>query len=142
MVLNFSRRSARWRIANLTEADLKLPESQKLVEIEKLIRSLDSTTFRVRESAATRLLLLGEPALPHLQKALDKPLSLEQKLRVGRLKTEIDRLADLRRKELLLPKAFPRSIRPTFAIAPNWRNAAAQRWMCCKCRSTRMTRRF
>ena len=107
------------KIADLTAADLKLPEIKKLIDVEQLVRDLHSSTFRTRESAATRLLLLGEPALPDLQKALDKPLSLEQKRRAEILKKEIDVSGELRRKELLMPKEMPRSIRATFAVAPD-----------------------
>ena len=107
------------KIANLTEADLKLPEIQKLIDLEQLARELNSGTFSVRQSAATRLLLIGQPALPHLQKVLDKPLSLEQRRRAEGIKADIDRAAEQGRKDLLLPKEMPKALRATFTIAPD-----------------------
>jgi hypothetical protein len=106
-------------IGNLTAADLKLPESKKLIDFEQMVRDLNSSTFRVREAAATRLLLVGEPALPHLAKAIDKPQSLEQKMRAERLKKEIDLVADPKRKQVLMPAVSLQSLRPSFAFAPN-----------------------
>jgi hypothetical protein len=107
------------KIANLTEADLKLPEIQKLIDLEQLARELNSGTFSVRQSAATRLLLIGQPALPHLQKVLDKPLSLEQRRRAEGIKADIDRAAEQGRKDLLMPKEMPKALRATFTIAPD-----------------------
>jgi hypothetical protein len=107
------------KIANLTEADLKLPETQKFVDLEKLANDLNSGMYTVRQSAATRLLLIGSPALPHLQKVIDKPASLEQKRRAEGIKTDIDRAAEQGRKDLLMPKEMPRTLRANFAIALN-----------------------
>jgi hypothetical protein len=107
------------KIANLTAADLKLAETKNLIDIEKLVRDLGSSNFRTRESAATRLLLLGEPALPEIQKILTKPMSLEQKRRAELLKRDIDQSGEQRRKELLMPKEMPRSLKASFAVAPS-----------------------
>ncbi len=105
------------KIANLTEADLKLPETLKLVDLEKLANDLNSGNFKIRQSAATRLLLIRSPALPHLQKVIDKPASLEQKRRAEGIKKDLDHAAEQGRKDLLMPKEMPRTLRAKFAIA-------------------------
>jgi hypothetical protein len=106
------------KIAALKASDLKTPEGLKLIDVEKLVRELDDDSFRVREAATTRLLVLGEPALPYLEKAIAKRESLEQVRRAERIKKHLDAVREERRKELLLPKEMPRAIRPSFAFAP------------------------
>lgn len=105
------------RIADLKKEDLDLPDIQKLLNLDKLVRDLDDPVFRNRQAAATRILLVGEPALPALNRAIAKPLSLEQKRRAEDLKKDIDVIAADRRKEVLLGKDVLRTIRPTFAVA-------------------------
>lgn len=106
------------KIANLTADDLKLPATKDLIDLERLTRDLNSTTFSVRQSATTRLLLVGQPALPYLQQVLDKPLTLEQKRRAEGIKQQIDQAAEQGRKDLLMPKEMPRTLRASFALAP------------------------
>lgn len=105
-------------IAELKEEDLKKDEVKKIIDVEKLVRQLDDDEFEARESATTRLRLLGVPALPYLEKAIEKPISPEQARRAKELRDQIAKIAEEKRKELLLAKDLPRSIRPEFAFVP------------------------
>ncbi|MBI3822091.1 MAG: hypothetical protein HY289_05350 [Planctomycetes bacterium] len=106
------------KIANLSADDLKLATTKDLIDLDKLTRDLNNVNFNVRQSATTRLLLVGQPALPYLQNVLDKPLTLEQKRRAEGIKQQIDAAAEQGRKDLLMPKEMPKRLRASFAIAP------------------------
>jgi hypothetical protein len=83
-------------------------------EIEQLVKSLGSRTFRARESATAKLLLAGEQVLPFLEKGI-KSTDLEVSRRAERIKAEIVQAARDRRKELLSGK-LTRAIKPSFAF--------------------------
>lgn len=76
------------RFAGGMELDKTKGQKDDLAEIEKLIRDLGASRFQVRESATTKLQLLGEPALPFLEKAL-KSEDLEVQDRAARIKAQI-----------------------------------------------------
>ena len=80
--------------------------------MEKLIRDLGDDDFEVRESASNRLRLIGEPALPLIEKALQSK-DAEVLRRAEELKPAIVAAAVARRKDLLSKEA-PWRIRPTF----------------------------
>jgi hypothetical protein len=83
-------------------------------EIEKLVADLGSDDFETRESAGTKLALVGEPALPLLVKA-EKSDDAEVRRSAGDLRRAIQAASDLRKKELaegLVKRAF----RPTFTL--------------------------
>ena len=84
--------------------------------IEKLIRELDDNDFFVRHAATTKLELIGEPALPYLEKVLKSKPTLELSTRAERLAEGMRMSAAERRKELLA-KDLPRPVRPKFAFA-------------------------
>jgi hypothetical protein len=95
------------------------PETGRKEDVEavkKLVRELGDDAFAVRESATTKLALLGEPALPYVEPAL-KSDDAEVRRRADRVKRRIVAVAQERRKELL-SQALPRPVRPTFAFAP------------------------
>jgi hypothetical protein len=83
-------------------------------KIEALVRDLGDRRFRVRQSATTKLRLLGEPGLPYLARAM-KSGDLEVAMRARQLSAEIEQAASQRRKELL-KKDLPRLVKPTFAF--------------------------
>jgi hypothetical protein len=101
------------RLAGTEGLDLSATgREEDVAEVEKLIRDLGSRRFRERESASDRLLLIGEPALARIEKALASN-DPEVRSRAGYLKTQIINTAVARRKELLSSQA-PWRIRPTF----------------------------
>ena len=59
------------------------------VDIEKLVKQLDSEKGLARELASKQLLKVGPEALPYLEVALQKPVSLEFKRRAEALYHEI-----------------------------------------------------
>ncbi len=83
--------------------------------VKKLVRDLGDDAFAVRESATTKLTLLGEPALPYVEKALTSD-DAEVRRRADRVKRRVVAVAEERRKELL-SQALPRPVRPTFTFA-------------------------
>lgn len=102
------------RIAEGSDLDLAKKPKNELVDLEKLVRDLGDTVYRVREAASLRLRLVGEPALAHLQKAIDSA-DLETRRRAQLLHAQISQVAAERRKELL-SKDLPRFVRPKFAF--------------------------
>lgn len=83
-------------------------------EIDQLIKDLGHRRFAIRDSAAAKLALAGEPVLPYLEQAL-KSKDLEVSRRAETLKKEIVQSAEARRKELLSGD-LTRSIKPSFAF--------------------------
>jgi hypothetical protein len=83
-------------------------------EVERLVGNLGNRRFATRESATTRLLLIGDPALPFLKKAAQST-DLEMARRADRIRREILAAAEARRKEIL-GKDLTRGIRPSFAF--------------------------
>jgi len=83
-------------------------------EIEKLVADLGSEEFEARESATTKLGLIGDAALPYLEKA-EKSEDAEVHRRAADLRQAIRAAADLRKRELaegLVKKAF----HPSFTL--------------------------
>ena len=80
--------------------------------VEKLVRDLGDDDFEVRESASDRLKLIGEPALPVIEKALQSK-DAEVHRRAEDLIRVIHETAVARRKDLL-SKDAPWRLRPTF----------------------------
>jgi len=105
------------RIADGTGLDLN-PESTApdRIDIPQLIKDLGDDHFQVRESATLKLRLLGEPALPQLEKACASS-DLEVSRRATRLCEQIARSAAERRKGLL-EQNWLRRLQPTFAFIP------------------------
>jgi hypothetical protein len=103
------------KFGDVEQFDPKVDASK--AEIEKLVADLGSDDFDIRESASTKLGLIGVPALPYLEKA-EKSDDPEVRRRAGDLQKSIKTVADLRKKELaegLVKKAF----RPTFTLQVN-----------------------
>ncbi|MCI0638328.1 MAG: hypothetical protein L0Y72_13745 [Gemmataceae bacterium] len=104
------------KIAQGTAEDLAKKQKSETVDIEQLVRDLGDSIYRVRESANVKLRLVGEPALPYLEKVIGKA-DLETSRRAQRLYGQISEVAAQRRKELLA-KDLPKFVRPTFAFIP------------------------
>lgn len=104
------------KFGNAEGIDFKDEQVKKTTEaeIDKLIKDLGHRRFSVRESAALKLALVGEPILPYLEKALQSD-DLEVKKRVEGLKREIVQAVEARRKELL-GGATTRGLKPSFAF--------------------------
>jgi hypothetical protein len=94
--------------------DLTKPDVRQEVNIPKLVADLGHDRFAIRNSATTKLRLLGEPALPELEKAAAAGGDPERVQRANVLIADITAVAAERRKELLA-KDLPRYVRPTFA---------------------------
>ena len=67
------------------------PVSEVNAEVVQQLKKLHDPSFAVREAASLRLLEIGEPGLDALRLAETDP-SLEVRERVGRIRSEIDRL--------------------------------------------------
>jgi hypothetical protein len=102
------------QIADGTALDLSTKTGRGIAgpRVEALVRDLGNRRFRVRQSATTKLRLLGEPALPYLARAVNSS-DVEIVERARRLRKEIESAAAQRRKELL-DKGLPRLVKPTF----------------------------
>ncbi len=106
------------KIADGSVLDLKKKPKEEEIDVAKLVRDLGDDTYRVRESATTRLRLLGEPALAYLEKTInDSKTDLETVRRAQKLREQISRAAAQRRKELLA-KDLPPFVRPSFFFVP------------------------
>src|SRR5262245_10675237 len=105
------------KIADGSILDLKKQDKDEAIDFAKLIEDLGSNLYRVREAASTKLRLLGEPAVPYLEKAIKAGKDLETVRRAEKLWTQINNVAAERRKELL-SKDLPKFVRPTFAFVP------------------------
>jgi hypothetical protein len=86
-------------------------------EIEQLIQDLGAGKFALRQSASTKLGLIGDPALPKLQQALTSK-DQEVKDRANRLITQITQASNARRKALM-SKDVLSHLSPTFAYVPS-----------------------
>jgi hypothetical protein len=107
------------KMATAEAVDLTRPEWKAEIDIDQLIRRLGSNSFPTRQSAHTKLVLLGEHALPNLKKAVDaKDLDLETLRRVQILRERITNEAAARRKELLSQKNEPLFMRPKLTFVP------------------------
>jgi hypothetical protein len=111
------------RIAQEPEAKAETKEAAP--DLGQLVRDLSSPTYRVREMATLKLRLVGEPALPHLKKAMTGT-DLETFRRAEKLTAQIRRAADERRRDLLAG-GLPKHIHPSFAFAAKPEERAGQR---------------
>ncbi len=103
------------RFGNVEQFDPKGEASK--AEIEKLVGELGSDDFETRDSASTKLGLIGDAALPYLVKA-EKSDDAEVRNRAVELRRSLQAAADQRKKELaegLVAKAF----RPAFTLQLN-----------------------
>jgi hypothetical protein len=93
--------------------------------VEALIRDLGDDRFPVRESASTKLALIGEAALPQLEMAL-KSDDAEVRRRAANIKETVVGNAVDRRKELLEKDAL-RHVHPVFGFQSKPEIIAGQR---------------
>ncbi len=99
------------KMATAEKLDLTKKEVKEEFDFPRLVKELGSSIYAVRQSATTKLALIGEPALPYLEKAMvEKQNDLEMKRRARDLRDRISAVAAERRKELLSEK--PLFIRP------------------------------
>ncbi|MSU79429.1 MAG: hypothetical protein EXS16_15230 [Gemmataceae bacterium] len=95
-------------------------ETAEEIDIAKLVKQLESNIYKIRQSATTRLALIGERSVIHLQKAVDtKSLDLESTRRVEGLLVRIQNEAAERRKLLLDVKAKPLFPNPKLTYVAN-----------------------
>jgi hypothetical protein len=111
------------RIAEEPEAKAQTKEAGP--DLAQLVRDLSSPKYRVREMATLKLRLVGEPALPHLKKAMSGA-ELETYRRAEKLTAQIRQAADERRRDLL-GGGLPKHIHPSFAFAARPEERAGQR---------------
>jgi hypothetical protein len=113
------------RFADGTRLDLSeaTGKGTDVADVQKLIRDLGDDRYAVREAAATKLSLIGEAALPLLDKARASD-DAEVARRAGELHDDLARDAAQRRKDLL-DKKLPR-VHPTFVFVPAAENVEGQ----------------
>jgi hypothetical protein len=75
-------------------------QADDVATVKKLIEELGNPNFRVRQSATLKLSLIGPPALPYLEKALESP-DREVVARARRLRTQIEATVEARRQDVL-----------------------------------------
>jgi hypothetical protein len=105
-------------LARLGGDDLDLSEKtgkDDVAAVEKLIRELGDDAFAVRESATRKLALIGEAALPQLEKALTSS-DPEVRRRAAEIKETIVATAVEHRKELLDKNAL-KHVHPVFGFS-------------------------
>ena len=108
------------KMATADSLDLTKKEVKEEIDMQRLVRDLGSSVYVVRQSANTKLTLIGEPALPHLAKAIDSnEFDLEGKRRARDLRDRINAVAAQRRKELLDAKNRPLFDRPKLTFIAN-----------------------
>jgi hypothetical protein len=110
------RQLARFAAGAVLDMSDKAARKEDVAEVEQLIRDLGDERYLVRESASTKLGLIGEPVLPLLEKAITST-DLEVRRRAEDLKERILAAAAARRKELL-SKDLTQHLRPAFSFAP------------------------
>src|SRR5262249_35680961 len=103
------------RIADGSILDVKQKPKTDAIDVVQLTRDLGDRLYRVRASAATRLRLLGEPALPYLDKGIADGPSAAGVARGKELKEQILQSAAQGRKEFLT-KVLPGWVRPQLAF--------------------------
>jgi hypothetical protein len=91
------------------------------VAIAKLVADLGSDDFDVREAASTKLGLIGAPALEAL-KVAEKSTDAEVRRRASELRVQIEKIAELRKKELA-GQLFKQAFHPIFG----WKAEAEER---------------
>lgn len=85
--------------------DTEAARKDLLPALKDLVDKLGSNRYAERESAAVRLRLIGEPALPYLDRAAESP-EPEVRRRASLIKERIIAVAQQRRKELLSAEAL------------------------------------
>jgi hypothetical protein len=116
------------KMALADSLDLTKREIKDEIDIDRLVRDLRSSVYIVRQSATTKLSLIGEPALAPLNQAIaSKDFDLESKRRARDLRDRISAVAAARRKELLTDKDQPLFVRPklTFVASVEKRHDTA-----------------
>jgi hypothetical protein len=107
------------QLARLAAGDLDLSDKDRrggdAAAVEKLVVELGDDRFAVRETATTKLTLLGEPALPFLDKAV-RSEDPEARRRATAVRERIVAVAKAAREELLTDAAA-RRFRPSFGFA-------------------------
>ncbi len=90
------------RMAQADSLDWNKKETAEEIDIAKLVKQLESNIYKIRQSATTRLALIGERSVVYLQKAIEsKTLDLESTRRVEGLLVRIQNEAAERRKLIL-----------------------------------------
>ena len=107
---------AKFGVAEGVDLTSDAGKEANLADVKRLVGELGHRRFAVRESATTKLLLIGEPVLPYLAEAL-KSKDAEVAKRAERIKSSILTTAEARRKALL-SKEFTRAVKPSFAFLP------------------------
>lgn len=103
------------RLGDVEQFDPKAAASK--AEMQRLIDDLGAEEFQKREAASTQLEVIGDAALPYLEKAEKSP-DAEVRRRARELLRTIRTAADLRKQELakgMVAKAF----HPTFTLQLN-----------------------
>lgn len=80
--------------------------------VKQLLADLEDDKFLVRQSASTRLEIIGEPVLPYLEKVLDSKPPLELRRRAENIKARIIVAVEERRKGLF--SDVSRRLQPSF----------------------------
>jgi hypothetical protein len=108
------------KMATADSLDWSRKDVKEEINIPRLVKDLASPAYRVRQAADIKLILVGEPALPYLQKAIDsKELDLETLRRCQKLRDNIGDGAAERRKELLREQSFQIFFRPKLTFVTN-----------------------
>lgn len=104
------------RFAAGKDLDLSSEEGKgaDLAAVKKLLADLDSDDYEVREGATTKLMLIGEPALPLVEEAA-KSSDPEVRRRASRLLEAMKAFRDARRREALAGEAA-KHLRPGFVL--------------------------
>ncbi|MBX9681973.1 MAG: hypothetical protein K2X38_24715 [Gemmataceae bacterium] len=88
------------RIADGSIEDLTRPDAPEKLDLDKLVADLGNSAYRIRQSANTKLLLLGEPALSRLRKA-ETSDNVELAGRARKLREQIEAVVEIQRKSAL-----------------------------------------
>lgn len=102
------------RFGDANQIDVTVDKDRE--DIQALIKQLGDDSYSVRETASTKLGLVGERALPFLEKA-EKSDDAEVARRARELREAIAEAVELRRKEVKLGQ-LPKRFRPAFSLKP------------------------
>jgi hypothetical protein len=102
------------RFGDAGQIDVSVDKDRE--DIQALIKQLGDESYAVRETASTKLGLVGERALPFLEKA-EKSDDAEVARRAKELREAIAEAVELRKKEIKLAQ-LPRRFRPAFRLMP------------------------
>ena len=104
------------RIADGSIEDLTRADAPEKLGLDKLVADLGNPAYRVRQSANTKLLLLGEPALVRLRKA-EASDNVELAGRARKLREQIETVVETQRKSVLASSTPLMRPRFTFVAA-------------------------